>query len=467
MFVDESHRLVPNPARSHYGAAVADLDGDGAFEVIVAGVDGPNTLLKWERNQVAVVTDHPLAGWGQSSLCIAAADIDGDGMEEVYVLNSDTFAEEQLMPDRLFDRTVQGWEDLFCVHENREVRNYLPGRSVAAVDRRGSGRYGFVVASHGGPMRLYECDETGMLVDAAADAGVNRTAEGRSLLSLPLVSDRMDIFMANDNGPNFLFANRGDGTYHEVAAERDIDDPDEHGRGVAVLDADGDGRFDIICGNWEGAHRLFCQKKPGHFVNEATADMARPSRIRTVIAADFDNDGYQEIFFNNTGEPNRLFGWRKGRWHRLPLGDALEPADFGTGAVVGDFDGDGRLELIVAHGETGAQPLSLYKPQETGNAWLRVLPLTPAGAPARGAVVVLHAGGRRQLRAVDAGSGYLCQMEPVAHFGLGEFEGTVDRVAIRWPDGIADTIESPETGQLLIVPHPATVRRSGEGIEAR
>jgi len=466
MFVNESHRLVPNPARCNYGAAVADLDGDGAFEVIVAGFGGPNTLLKWERDQVAAVTDHPLADGEQNSICIAAADIDGDGREEVYVLNSDTFAGRKWVADGLFDRTTRGWEDLFSLRENRGVRNYLVGRSVAAVDRRGTGRYGFVVASSGGAMRLYECDDTGRLVDAAADAGVDRTTDGRSLLSLPLVSDRMDIFAANEQGSNFLFVNRGDGTYREVAAECGIDDPHEHGRGVAVLDANGDGRFDIVCGNWEGAHRLFCQREAGRFVNEATADMARPSRIRTVIAADFDNDGYEEIFFNNTGEPNRLFGWRKGGWHRLPLGDALEPVDFGTGAVVGDFDGDGRLELIVAHGEAGAQPLSLFKPQETGNVWLRVLPLTPAGAPARGAVVALHADGRRQLRAVDAGSGYLCQMEPVAHFGLGAFYGTVDRVTIRWPDGVTETIDSPEAGQLLIVPYPATVRRSGEEIAA-
>jgi hypothetical protein len=466
MFIDESCRLVPNPARSNYGVAVADLDGDGAFEVIVAGFSEPNTILKWEENLFAADTEHPLVDGGQSAIGIAAADIDGDGREEVYVLNSDTFAGKKRGPDRLFDATTQGWRDLFYLPENREVCNFIAGRSVAAVDRRGIGRYGFMVASYGGPMRLYECDDEGLLVDAAPDAGVDRTAAGRSLLSLPLVSERMDIFAANEQGPNFLFANRGDGTYREVAAERGIDDPAGHARGVAVLDADGDGRFDIACGNREGAHRLFCQQRSGRFVDEATADMARPSRIRTVIAADFDNDGFVEIFFNNFGEPNRLFGWRKGGWHRLPLGDAPEPNALGTGAAVGDFDGDGRLELIVSHGESGAQPLSLYIPQTTGNAWLRVLPLTPAGAPARGAVVALHAEGRRQVRAVDAGSGYLCQMEPVAHFGLGAFSGTIDRVEIRWPDGVEETIDAPEPHQLLTVPYPATARRPEEGIPA-
>lgn len=466
MFVNESRRVVPNPARSNYGVAVADLDGDGAFEVIVAGFEGPNTVLKWEGDGFAAAIYHPLAYPEERTMGLAAADIDGDGREEVYALNSDTFGGKIEFPDRLFDFNRNEWQDLFSLPENWDVRNFTAGRSVAAVDRRGSGRYGFAVASYGGPMRLYECDDRGLLVDAAADAGVDRVAAGRSLLSLPLVSDRMDIFAANEQGPNFLFANRGDGTFREVAAKSGIDDPDEHARGVAALDADGDGRFDVILGNWEGSHRLFCQAKPGRFADRATADMARPSRIRTVIAADFDNDGYEEIFFNNIGEPNRLFGWRKGGWHRLPLGDALEPTEHGTGAAVGDFDGDGQLELIVSHGEPIAQPLSLYRPQETANRWLRVLPLTPAGAPARGSVVALYADGRRQVRCVDAGSGYLCQMEPVAHFGLGDFYGAIDRVEIRWPDGVVEAIDSPEPDQLITVPYPATVRRKGEEIPA-
>ncbi|MBJ7416268.1 MAG: ASPIC/UnbV domain-containing protein, partial [Niveispirillum sp.] len=73
--------------------------------------------------------------------------------------------------------------------------------------------------------------------------------------------------------------------------------------------------------------------------------------------------------------------------------------------------------------------------------------------PARGAVVRLWAGDRMQMRAICAGSGYLCQMEPVAHFGLGRLE-VVERVEVRWPDGAVQRIEGPGICQTLIIPHP-------------
>ncbi|HEY9647251.1 MAG TPA: CRTAC1 family protein, partial [Chroococcidiopsis sp.] len=170
---------------------------------------------------------------------------------------------------------------------------------------------------------------------------------------------------------------------------------------------------------------------------------------------DFDNDGYEEIFFNNIGQPNRLFGWRDGRWTELDIGDALEPTGLGTGAAVGDFNGDDQLELVIAHGESGPQPLSLYYPAPSAHHWLRIIPLTKQGAPARGAVVTLVAGDRHQIRAIDAGSGYLCQMEPVAHFGLGASD-RVDLVEVRWLDGTSHKLTHPAVDQVIHVAYPGS-----------
>jgi hypothetical protein len=119
-----------------------------------------------------------------------------------------------------------------------------------------------------------------------------------------------------------------------------------------------------------------------------------------------------------------------------------------------DIDGDGVLELLVSRGEREAQPLGLYKARAAGgNNWLRVRPLTRFGAPARGAVVRAEAGGRVRVKGVCGGSGYLCQMEPVAHFGFGA-GGRAERVQVTWPDGAAVVLLNPGVNRTVTVPYP-------------
>ncbi|MFQ3614229.1 MAG: CRTAC1 family protein [Cyanobacteriota bacterium] len=464
MFQDCSSLIRLNPPALHYGVAVCDLDQDGAFELFVCGFRGPNRVLKWEDQALVDQADETLADAERMAIGVAAGDFDGDGQEELYVLNTDTFGGRKRFGDRLFDRQGSGWVDLFSLPQNQDALNLTAGRSVACIDRLGQGRYGFFVANYGGPMRLYELTPHGMIADVAPEVGLNRVTGGRGVVAVPLVSQRMDIFAVNEQGANFLFRNLGDGTFEDIAAEVGLQDPLENGRGVAAVDLDGDGQLDLVYGNWEGPHRLWIQTSTGAFQNAAPPELARPSRIRTVIAADFDNDGYPELFFNNIGEPNRLFAFQAGRWQAIDIGAAAEPEGLGTGAAVADLDGDGRLELLIAHGESGPQPLSLYRPLANAHNWLRVLPLTRQGSPARGALVRLvtaspsQDGVRVQVQAIDAGSGYLCQMEPVAHFGLGS-ESRVKEVQIQWPDGQRFSLACPPVNQLLRIPHPSAEKR--------
>ncbi len=461
MFTDHSDLIAHNPPALHYGVAAADADGDGAVEFVVAGCGGPNRVLKWAGGALRDVAPPVVADPGRQAVGLAFADVDGDGREELYVLNTDAFSGPTRHPDRLFDPLPDGgWADLFAAPANRPVRNFAAGRSVAAVDRRGTGRYAFFVANYGKPLRLYELGADGGLRDLAAAVGLAHTTGGRGVLAAALAGCRTDLFCVNEHGANFLFVNRGDGTFAEAAERHGLADPDEHGRGVAAVDVAGDGRFGLCWGNWDGPHRLAVRRADGTFRDRASPALAFPSAVRTVVVADFDNDGHDEVFFNNIGEPNRLFRVRPAGGGRDPdvtmlaPGDALEPDGLGTGAAVADVDGDGVLELLVAHGEGAAEPLSLFKsPAAAGNGWLRVAPLTRFGAPARGAVVRLTAGGRTWAKPVDAGSGYLCQMEPVAHFGLGP-AGGADAVTVTWPDGAEWTLHAPAANRTLVVPYP-------------
>ena len=135
----------------------------------------------------------------------------------------------------------------------------------------------------------------------------------------------------------------------------------------------------------------------------------------------------------------------------VPLGITLEPQGLSTGAAVVDNNQDGRLELWIVHGESGGQTLSLYQWTNHGFHWLRIAPLTNNRAPARGSkITIYHRRGRIQRRMIDMGSGYLCQMEPVAHFGLGE-DSKVEKVVVEWVDGTQKEVNHISVDQLLTI----------------
>lgn len=347
-----------------------------------------------------------------------------------------------------------------------------------AVALQGTGRYSIYVANYAsggvGPHALLEMDEAASdvpkgvvaLSDAAAVAGVDKFTGGRGVVVGPILSDsRSDVFCDNENGPNFLFKNNGDGTFVDVAKQSGVEDRYQHGRGVALADFNGDGKTDIVYGNWNGPHRLFLQGGDMKFRDIATEGFAAPSPIRTVIAADFDNDKQLEVFFNNIAyrgnAPNRLF--RVSRRadadpliEELHVGDAAEPQGRGTGGAVTDFDGDGQLDLLLAHGESAQQPISVFKvTQGSSNNWLRVIPRTQFGSFARGAkVTAFTSQSGAHTRIIDGGSGYLCEMEPVAHFGLGTDRATV--LDVSWPDGssLTRTLRPGEMNSVVEVAHP-------------
>ena len=455
MLVDVSDRIATNPPLFHSGVTATEWPARGRPAFVVAGAAGANRVLCWEDGLLVDTFDAVLADPARSAVAVAAADVDGDGREELYVLNADPAAGSGRTRDRLLRAAADGPSlDLFARPDGPGDRNGVAGRCVSALDRDGDGRYGFVVAGHGGPFRLYEVNGTDHVTDRAAEAGLAHAASGRALLCLPLLSgSAMDVMAANDGGPDLLFRSTGQGRFDEVGEAVGLADPGGAARSLAPVDVDGDGRLDLVLGSWEGPHRLWLRDDHDGFFDVAPAALAAPSSVRTVIAADFDNDGEVELFFNNLGQANRLFARRAGRWEQIGCGQAVEASGLGTGAAVADIDGDGVLELLVAHGESAAQPLSLYKvPGAARNSWIRVLPRTRQGAPARGAVVRVLAGGRVQVRVVDAGSG-LCQMEPVAHVGLGE-EQLVERVDVTWPDGSTAVVANPPSGRVLEVPHP-------------
>ncbi len=437
-FSNISEIIENNNDRLSYGVSVTDFDKDGNFEFIVTGFGYSNLALSYKNGKLINTIQDPLfIDEDRNTIGVSACDIDQDGFEEIYFLNTDTYSGEKKYSDRLLDNNNKIF-DYFELEKNLENLNLTAGRSVVCVDRNGSGKYGIYVANYGGPTRFYEINEN-EVEDLAPMLGIDQITGGRAVISGHIVSDNMDIFAANERGPNFLYKN-SNGSFNDIAIEKNVQDTFQNGRGTALTDFLYRGELDIITSNWEGYHRIFVKQKES-FLDMSSLDFRSPSRIRTVISADFDNDGYDEIFLNNIGQPNKLFRIiDEGNLEEIKLDEALEAQGLGTGAAIADIDGDGILELLISHGESGAQPLSLFKANVSNTNYIRIKPLNTFGAPARGATVTLHTNLRNHAKTIDAGSGYLCQMEPVAHYGLRQGE-VIKNISIKWTNGIIDRYE--------------------------
>ena len=431
-FKNISNLIENNTDRLSYGVSVADINNDNKFEFIVAGFRYPNLALGFRDGVLKnLINNSIFSDQKKSTIGVASCDIDQDGIEETYFLNTDTYSGEKKYSDRLlnFNKEIT---DLFELPKNQKNLNLTAGRSVVCVDRKGDGKYGLYVANYGGPTRFYELNND-LIRDIAPNLKIDKITGGRAVVAGHILGNKMDIFAANERGPNFLYFNSND-QYYNVSTEYNTDDVLQNGRGTTLSDFLYRGNLDIINGNWEGFHRIFVNNETT-FNDMATKEFRIPTRIRTIISADFDNDGYDEIFMNNIGEPNKLFKiLENGKITQIKISNALEKNGLGTGAAVADIDNDGILELLISHGESGPQPLSLFKSNIKNKKFLRIAPKTTYGAPARGATVILVTNKRKHAKTIDAGSGYLCQMEPVAHYGFRKNE-IIKNVIIKWTDG--------------------------------
>lgn len=516
MFIKTNWLKNLDTSQLNYGVAVSDVDNDGSLEWIVAGFSGPNFVLKFDRatkRLINLAQDHrysAIADQGGQAIGVCACDIDGDGREEIYFLNTNNaYAGRADYGDSLFKWRNGKYVNLYTdpVNSRMEAKSFA-GRSVACIDRLGTGKYSIVIATYSrggvGNFALVEMDEnhpsndvsTGIIVlkNVASVAKIDKATGGRGLVVGPILGNngRSDIFFGNEGNPwmgnpgdNFLFKNLGNGSFEDIAEQAEIQDKYNNARGISLADFNRDGLLDIAYGNWEGEHRLFMQYKAvgeaRKFRNIANRQYAVPTKIRTVIAADFDNNGDTDIFMNNIcshrdpndREPNKLFTVIPNQFNnssdpeikKMNIGQAKEPRGFGTGAAITDMDGDGVLDLLISHGESQTQPLKVYRVNRDVSRnqagkynWVRVFPRTKYGAPARGALVKLTTRtGRVYSSVIDGGSGYLCQMEPVAHFGLGEDKPM--KLDVQYPDGVvvSASLRKSDKNKVHFVDHPDKV----------
>jgi hypothetical protein len=191
-------------------------------------------------------------------------------------------------------------------------------------------------------------------------------------------------------------------------------------------------------------------------------EVAFPTACHSVVSGDFDNDMDEDLYLVCSRQarnlPNRLYeNLGDGRFKVVPDAAGASGSKLGRGdvAVAADYDRDGFLDLFVTNGKDPDSPFNkdgphqLFRNKGNSNYWLEVdLKGTLSNRDGIGASVSVSAGGKVQIREQRGGMHRLAQNHQRLHFGLGQ-HATVDKLEIRWPSGWLQRIENIKSNQIL------------------
>ena len=491
------------------GVAFVDYDRDRDLDVlIVTGSTfqslrtGGSRMVTLFRNDGGRFTDVTAAtglmrrGWG-SGVCVA--DYDNDGFDDLYVTAYTTNVLWHNDGGRSFTATTQaaesGWST-GCAFGDYDRDGYVDLYVARYVDlqpgkvpSRATGSCHFLnieVACGprplvGLPDRLYRNTGRGSFVDVTMRAGiVDPNYYGFSVLFSDLDDDGWpDIYVANDSVANLFFRNKHDGTFAEQALASGLavtaDGREQAGMGVDAGDYDGDGRLDLVKTN-------FSQDYTSLFHNDGDAlftDVSFRAGLAATLGeylgwgvglADFDNDGWPDLFIANghiypdverTGtstylQRNQLFRNVGGRFQDATsrIGGPFALRKSSRGAAFGDYDDDGDIDVLVSVLDEGPM---LLRNDTVGGSWITLrLEGTQSNRSAIGAKVMVEAAGRRHVAEVRSGGSYMSHNDTRVHIGLGEAM-TADRVSIRWPNGKTETVNGVPARKFYVA-------REGAGV---
>lgn len=441
------------------GVTVVDFDNDGILDLFATGFGG-NALYRGlgQCKYTDVTEKSNLKGTGFMTGA-AWADFDRDGRLDVFVPR---YVSLDLNKLPVFGSSPT------CSFKGIRVQcgpRGLPGETDLLFRNKGNGTF----------------------EEVAAAAGVGDPPKHYGLGAVWGDYDNdgwMDLYVANDSGPNYLYRNKRDGTFSDVGFETGTSysglGGEQGSMGVAWGDYDNDGQVDLFVTNFDGEHNALYRNlgSKGFLDVSMEAKVGAPSIPYVGWGtgfADFDNDGLLDLFVANGHVYPQIelvqsaaqLGFRQHFLLHRNLGDGTfeevssdaglrgVPLRSRRGAAFGDLNNDGWVDVVVT--SLGETPTILLNTTENKNQRV-TLKFTKPGpnSDAIGSRAILKTNKRTMIRDVEAGSSYLSQNDFRLHFGIGDGE-KIESLEIRWSDGETEKIGLISPGKILTV-------RKGQGV---
>jgi hypothetical protein len=436
------------------GAAWADFDNDGDLDLAVTNY-GPLLLYRNQPDGTFVDVSRS-AGLDKYRGFWAGAswtDDDRDGHADLYVCG---YVKYVFKPE-FAGKASQQYETVIPFMLNPS--SYKPERNL-----------------------LFHNNGDGTFREVSRRAGVENTT-GRSLSAAWADFDGdewPDLYVANDISDNAMFRNLGNGRFEDVSHSAWVADY-RGAMGLAVADYDRDGDLDIFVTHWIAQENAFywnlrlsheSGSSPSPFRCTDVADMLGLGQISLQNIGwgtsffDYDNDGRPDLFavngstFQEESDPTRLVPMKNQLyWQKSPedgffevgavSGAVFQEFHVGRGAAFADYDNDGDVDVFVINHSD--RPLLLRNDGGNKNNWLKVrVQAARSNRSGFGTRVEIQAQGHTQHQEIGSQASYLSQNALEAHFGLAQ-AGTVDRLRVRFPDGVVREMEQLPVNQTVTV----------------
>ncbi|WP_263355388.1 CRTAC1 family protein [Acidicapsa acidisoli] len=429
------------------GVAVADYDNDGYEDIFVTSYGGNRLYHNNGDCTFTDVTDKagvPGSGWSTSATWV---DLDNDGRLDLVV-----------------DRYVTwDWEDVWCGEHREGYRAYCHPDVFQPIS-----------------MLVYHNDGNGHFTEVSHKLGLDKPAKALGIAIADYDRDgRIDLFVANDSAPEFLFHQKPNGSFEEVGLESAVavnaDGQTYAGMGVDFADYDNDGWPDLVITDL--ANQRYASY---HNQRDGTFDYASNSNGIGAITLlhsgwslrfiDYDNDGWKDLLIAQGHDLDTVEKTSPNLHYREPMillrnsgrkfvdvssisGDVFTKPWVGRGMAIGDIDNDGRIDAVVT--TNGGPAHILHNETANANHWI-TLHLTghKSNRDGIGAAVKLTTSQGSQWVTATTSSGYLSSSDPRVHFGMGD-SSVAESIEIHWPSGIVQTLTNVKADRQIQVDEPS------------